>query len=88
AEEAGFDAVELHFGHNYLISAFLSPLLNRRRDAYGGDLAGRARLAREVAEAVRGAVGGRLAVTAKLNMTDGVPGGLSPDDALRTARWL
>ncbi|MBS4104549.1 NADH:flavin oxidoreductase, partial [Tsukamurella paurometabola] len=88
AEEAGFDAVELHFGHNYLISAFLSPLLNRRRDAYGGDLGGRARLAREVAEAVRAAVGGRLAVTAKLNMTDGVPGGLTPDDALRTARWL
>lgn len=88
AEDAGFDAVELHFGHNYLISSFLSPLLNRRRDGYGGDLAGRARLAREVAEAVRTAVGGRLAVTAKLNMTDGVVGGLGPDEALRTARWL
>ncbi|NEW29621.1 NADH:flavin oxidoreductase [Nocardia cyriacigeorgica] len=58
AEESGFDAVELHFGHNYLISSFFSPLLNHRRDAYGGSLVNRARLAREVAEAVREAVGG------------------------------
>ncbi|WP_019202967.1 NADH:flavin oxidoreductase [Tsukamurella sp. 1534] len=88
AADAGFDAVELHFGHNYLISAFLSPLLNRRRDGYGGSLPARARLAREVAIAVREAVGDRIAVTAKLNMTDGVPGGLRPDDALRVTRWL
>ncbi|MGY2063338.1 oxidoreductase, partial [Nocardia gipuzkoensis] len=57
AERAGFDAVEIHFGHNYLVSSFLSPLLNRRRDRYGGSLEGRARLAREIARAVREAVG-------------------------------
>ncbi len=88
AREAGFDAVEIHFGHNYLVSAFLSPLLNRRRDRYGGDLAGRARLAREIACAVREAVGDRVAVTAKLNMDDGVRGGLRVPEAVRVAQWL
>lgn len=88
AVDAGFDAVELHFGHNYLISAFLSPKLNRRSDGYGGSLAGRARLARETAAAVREAVGRRIAVTAKLNMDDGVPGGLWLEESLQVARWL
>lgn len=88
AADAGFDAVELHFGHNYLISAFLSPLLNRRRDGYGGSPHARARLARETAAAVREAVGERIAVTAKLNMDDGVPGGLWLDESLQIARWL
>ncbi|PXY22684.1 NADH:flavin oxidoreductase [Prauserella muralis] len=88
AAESGFDAVEIHFGHNYLASAFLSPLLNRRRDRYGGSLANRARLARDIARAVRDAVGGRLAVLAKLNMDDGVPGGLWLDESLQVARWL
>ncbi|MBF6158849.1 NADH:flavin oxidoreductase [Nocardia cyriacigeorgica] len=88
AEESGFDAVELHFGHNYLISSFFSPLLNRRRDDYGGSLANRARLAREVAEAVREAVGGRIAVLAKLNMDDGVVGGLRLEESLQIGRWL
>ncbi|MFD8244998.1 NADH:flavin oxidoreductase [Nocardia sp. NPDC059691] len=88
AEEAGFDAVEIHFGHNYLVSSFLSPKLNRRADRYGGSLANRARLAREIAAAVREAVGGRLAVTAKLNMEDGVRGGLTVPEAIQVAAWL
>jgi 2,4-dienoyl-CoA reductase-like NADH-dependent reductase (Old Yellow Enzyme family) len=88
AEEAGFDAVEIHFGHNYLVSAFLSGRLNRRRDDYGGALANRARLAREVAQAVYGAVGGRLAVLAKFNMSDGVRGGLNVAESVEVARWL
>jgi 2,4-dienoyl-CoA reductase-like NADH-dependent reductase (Old Yellow Enzyme family) len=88
AADAGFDAVELHFGHGYLPSAFLSPRLNRRRDGWGGSVAHRARLAREIARTVRSRVGGRLAVLAKLNMRDGVPGGLDIDDALATARLL
>ncbi|KPM52092.1 NADH:flavin oxidoreductase [Frankia sp. R43] len=85
AEQAGFDAVELHFGHNYLVSSFLSPRLNRRGDRYGGPLENRARLAREVARAVREAVGGRLAVIAKLNMEDGVSGGLTVPESLQVA---
>lgn len=88
AEESGFDAVEIHFGHNYLVSAFMSPLLNRRKDDYGGSIANRARLAREIACAVKEAVGGRLAVTAKLNMEDGRPGGLTLPDSLQIAAWL
>ncbi|WP_433635089.1 NADH:flavin oxidoreductase [Nocardia sp. CA-120079] len=88
AEQSGFDAVEIHFGHNYLVSSFLSPLLNRRKDRYGGSPANRARLAREVAVAVREAVGDRLAVTAKLNMEDGVRGGLSLPESLQVAAWL
>ncbi|GII01446.1 NADH:flavin oxidoreductase [Planobispora takensis] len=88
AAESGFDAVEIHFGHNYLVSAFLSPRLNRRDDGYGGSLAGRARMAREIARAVRDAVGGRIAILAKLNMDDGVRGGLVPEESLQVAAWL
>ncbi|WP_063052301.1 NADH:flavin oxidoreductase [Nocardia arthritidis] len=88
AEASGFDAVEIHFGHNYLVSSFLSPKLNRRTDRYGGSLANRARLAREIAAAVRQAVGGRLAVTAKLNMEDGVRGGLTVPESVQVAAWL
>lgn len=88
AVDTGFDAVEIHLGHNYLPSSFLSPNLNRRKDAYGGSLDNRARLAREIARAVRAAAGSRIAVTAKLNMEDGVPGGLELDEAVTVARWL
>ena len=88
AIEAGFDAVEIHFGHNYLVSSFLSPKLNRRKDEYGGSLENRARLAREVARSVRDASEGKLAVTAKLNMDDGVRGGFGLDEAVTVARWL
>ncbi len=84
----GFDAVEVHLGHNYLASSFLSPRLNRRRDAYGGGLENRARFAREIMRAVRDAVGGRIAVIAKLNMDDGVPGGFWLDEAIPVAQWL
>ncbi|HLN15757.1 MAG TPA: NADH:flavin oxidoreductase [Acidimicrobiales bacterium] len=85
---AGFDAIELHLGHNYLLSAFLSPKLNRRRDRWGGSVEGRARFPRQVASAVREEVGRDLAVTAKLNMDDGVPGGLWLDESLEVARLL
>ncbi|MGY6652358.1 NADH:flavin oxidoreductase [Amycolatopsis sp. TRM77291] len=88
AIDAGFDAVEIHFGHNYLVSSFLSPRLNRRRDSYGGSLENRARLALEIARAVRDVAGDRIAVTAKLNMDDGVPGGFWLDESVRVARWL
>ncbi|MFJ2770987.1 NADH:flavin oxidoreductase [Streptomyces sp. NPDC087300] len=88
AIEAGFDAVEIHLGHNYFASSFLSPRLNRRKDEYGGPLAARAKVARGVARAVRDEVGDAIAVTAKLNMDDGVPGGIWLDESLRTAAWL
>jgi 2,4-dienoyl-CoA reductase-like NADH-dependent reductase (Old Yellow Enzyme family) len=86
--DGGFDAVEIHLGHGYLLSEFLSPKLNRRRDRWGGTLENRARFPRQVVRAVRDAVGSRIAVTAKLNMADGVPGGLWLDESVAFARML
>lgn len=88
AVATGFDAVEVHLGHNYLLSSFLSPRLNRRDDEYGGSLENRARLAREVMRAVRDAAGDRLAVVVKMNMDDGVRGGFWLDEAIPVAQWL
>ena len=88
AVEAGFDCIEIHLGHNYLLSAFLSPKLNRRTDQWGGSLADRARFPLQVVDAVKGAVGDRAAVTAKLNMADGVPGGFWLDVSVEFARML
>jgi 2,4-dienoyl-CoA reductase-like NADH-dependent reductase (Old Yellow Enzyme family) len=85
---AGFDAVEIHLGHGYLLSAFLSPRLNKRRDGWGGSIQNRARFPRQVIRAVRDAVGPQVAVIAKLNMTDGVPGGLWLDESIDVARML
>ena len=86
--DAGFDSIEIHLGHNYLLSAFLSPKLNKRTDQWGGSLENRARFPRRVAEVVREAVGDRIAVTAKLNMADGVPGGFWLDESVEVARML
>jgi 2,4-dienoyl-CoA reductase-like NADH-dependent reductase (Old Yellow Enzyme family) len=88
AVEAGFDAVEVHLGHNYLASAFLSPKLNHRTDDYGGSLRNRARLGREILHAVRDAVGDRIAIVVKMNMDDGVAGGFWLDEAIPVAQWL
>lgn len=88
AVDSGFDCVELHLGHNYLLSAFLSPRLNRRRDEWGGDPLARSRFPRQVVRAVRDAVGDRIALIAKVNMLDGVPGGLSVDGGLHFAELL
>jgi 2,4-dienoyl-CoA reductase-like NADH-dependent reductase (Old Yellow Enzyme family) len=85
AVEAGFDSIEVHVGHNYLLSAFLSPKLNRRDDQFGGSVENRARFARAVLRTVRDEVGPSTAVTAKLNMADGVDGGLWLEDSLEVA---
>jgi 2,4-dienoyl-CoA reductase-like NADH-dependent reductase (Old Yellow Enzyme family) len=85
AVEAGFDSLEVHIGHNYLLSAFLSPKLNKRDDQFGGSVENRARFARQVLRAVRAAAGPKVAVTAKLNMADGVDGGLWLDESLEAA---
>ncbi len=91
AIEAGFDAVEIHLGHNYLASAFLSPLINKRDDEFGGSLENRAKVARGIVMAVRDVVekeGTTIAVTAKLNMTDGARRGIPVDESVQTAKWL
>ncbi len=86
--DGGFDSIEVHLGHGYLPSEFLSPKLNRRTDEWGGVLENRARLSRMIVQAVRAAVGPNLAVIAKLNMSDGVPGGLWVDESMRVAKML
>ncbi len=88
AVEAGFDCIEIHLGHNYLLSSFLSPKLNRRTDSWGGTLLQRARFPRQVVAAVRDGAGSGVAVTAKLNMADGVPGGFDLPESIEFARML
>lgn len=88
AVSAGFDAVEVHLGHNYLLSSFLSPNLNQRSDDLGGSIEKRARFPRRVLEAVRKVADGRVAVTAKFNMADGVDDGLWLDESLPIAQLL
>jgi 2,4-dienoyl-CoA reductase-like NADH-dependent reductase (Old Yellow Enzyme family) len=88
AARAGFDAVELHLGHGYLLSQFLSPHRNRRRDAFGGSLDNRLRFPLRVVAAVRAAVGEGFPVLAKINLDDGVPHGLGVDEAVEIARAL
>jgi 2,4-dienoyl-CoA reductase-like NADH-dependent reductase (Old Yellow Enzyme family) len=88
AQAWGFDAVQLHGAHGYLINQFLSPLTNRRTDGYGGAIENRCRFLREVYQAVRGAVGDDFPVMIKLNATDNLEGGLEVEDALSAARML
>lgn len=85
AKEAGFDAVEIHAGHGYLLSQFLSPAINRRKDAYGGSLPNRARFTVEVIEEVRKQVGPMFPILIKMNLSDGFRGGLDIDDAVQLA---
>lgn len=88
ARAYGFDAVQLHGAHGYLINQFLSPLTNRRDDEYGGPIENRCRFLLEVYRAVRQAVGTDFPVTIKLNGCDNLDGGLGVDDAIYTARAL
>ena len=88
AQQAGFDAVEIHMGHGYLLSQFISPKYNRRRDEWGGAAAQRARFPAEVLRRVLDAVGDRLAVTCKICVTEGFKGGATADDAVEVARVL
>lgn len=84
-KDAGFDAVEIHGGHGYLISQFLSPLVNRRQDGYGGSLERRARFACEIIEAVRDRVGPEFPILFRLSGSDFLPGGISIEDTQRQA---
>ncbi|MBN3802373.1 NADH:flavin oxidoreductase/NADH oxidase family protein [Paraburkholderia sp. Ac-20336] len=88
AQAAGFDGVEIHAAHGYLISQFLSPLTNRRDDAWGGSLENRARLLLSVVRAVREHVGTAFGVAVKLNSADFQRGGFSEDDARQIVLWL
>lgn len=88
AREAGFDCVEIHAGHGYLISQFLSPYTNHRRDEYGGSLQNRMRLMQRVMRRVMEAAGDDMGVLVKMNMHDGFRGGMQEDECLEVAREL
>ena len=88
ARDAGFDCVEVHAGHGYLISQFLSPYTNRRRDEYGGSLSNRMRFMNMCLEECLKAAESDLAVLVKTNMRDGFKGGLEIDDCLTVAREI
>lgn len=88
AEQAGFDGVQIHAAHGYLLSQFLSPRANRRDDRWGGSLANRARLLRAVVTAVREAVAPGFAVAVKLNSADFQKGGFAFEESLQVAEWL
>ncbi len=88
ADAAGFDLVELHFAHGYLLGSFLSPLTNVRTDAYGGSLENRARFPLEVFAAVRAVWPAGKPISVRISATDWAPGGFSPDDAVDLARRL
>jgi anthraniloyl-CoA monooxygenase len=86
AVDAGFDLVEVHAAHGYLLSSFLSPVANKRTDEYGGSLEGRLRYPLEVFDAVRAAVPASVPVTVRISATDWVPDGNTEDDAVEIAR--
>ena len=88
AEDAGFDGVEIHAAHGYLLSQFLSPLVNKRTDAWGGSLENRARMLLDVVRAVRASVSPSFAVAVKLNSADFQRGGFDLDDARRVITML
>lgn len=88
ARAAGFDAVEVHCAHGYLLHQFLSPLSNTRNDAYGGDLAGRMRFPLQVIEAVRAAWPENLPVFVRISAVDGMDGGWTMEDSLAFARAM
>jgi 2,4-dienoyl-CoA reductase-like NADH-dependent reductase (Old Yellow Enzyme family) len=88
AKHAGFDAVQLHGAHGFLLSEFLSPFFNKRTDIYGGSLENRARIVLEAYHRVRNAVGTTYPVTIKLNSEDFLEGGLTMEEMLQVASWL
>ena len=88
AREAGFDCVEIHCGHGYLISQFLSPYTNRRRDEFGGSLENRMRFMKLVMANVLKHAGSDMGVIAKVNMHDGFKGGMQTEECLEVAKEL
>ncbi len=88
AVAVGFEVLEIHGAHGYLLHEFLSPLSNLRDDEYGGDLKGRARLVREVTRKVRAAVGPKVPIIVRLSGTEWVEDGLGIDQVVQVAKWL
>jgi anthraniloyl-CoA monooxygenase len=88
AHEAGFDLLEVHMAHGYLLASFISPLTNTRDDAYGGPLANRMRFPLEVLDACRAVWPDEKPISVRISAVDWMPGGLQPEDAVEVARLL
>ena len=88
ARKAGFDAIELHAGHGYLLSQFMSPFTNKRQDEYGGSLENRMRFANDVLRQLRLALGNEYPILVKMNIRDGMKGGLEPEEAATAAKMF
>jgi 2,4-dienoyl-CoA reductase-like NADH-dependent reductase (Old Yellow Enzyme family) len=87
-QQAGFDGVQIHAAHGYLIGQFLSPLINHRKDEWGGGITERMRFLKEISKAVRDQVGSDYPVLIKLGMMDGKQGGLTPEESLQVVAAL
>jgi anthraniloyl-CoA monooxygenase len=88
AEAAGFDLLELHLAHGYLLASFISPLTNRRSDEYGGSLEARMRYPAEIIGRVRAAWPSAKPISVRISAHDWTPGGLQPEDAVELARMV
>ncbi len=88
ADEAGFDLIELHMAHGYLLASFLSPLTNQRPDEYGGSLQNRLRYPLEVLQAVRAVWPQQKPISVRISATDWAPGGTTADDSVQIAKAL
>ena len=88
AQQVGFGGVQIHAAHGFLLSQFLSPLFNKRKDKFGGSIANRMRLLLQVVEATRAAVGPTFPIAVKLNSTDQIEGGFNKTDALEVVTTL
>jgi 2,4-dienoyl-CoA reductase-like NADH-dependent reductase (Old Yellow Enzyme family) len=88
AREAGFDGVQIHAAHGYLLSQFLSPIYNHRTDAYGGDIQNRSKMLMAVLKAIRDSVGPDYPVLTKMNCGDFLENGLEPEDAIQVGKML
>ncbi|MYG19018.1 MAG: bifunctional salicylyl-CoA 5-hydroxylase/oxidoreductase, partial [Gemmatimonadales bacterium] len=88
SEEAGFDLLEIHFAHGYLLASFISPLTNHREDEYGGDMDGRLHFPLEVLAAVRSAWPPEKPISVRISAVDWAEGGMTPDGAVEVARRL
>lgn len=88
AKEAGFEGVQIHGAHGWLLSQFLSPFFNKRTDEYGGSLENRSRIVREVVQKIRGAVGDDFAILVKINSDDFLPGGFAVNEMIEVCSML
>jgi 2,4-dienoyl-CoA reductase-like NADH-dependent reductase (Old Yellow Enzyme family) len=88
AKDAGFDGVQIHTAHGWLLSQFLSPFFNRRTDEYGGSLENRAKIVMEVTNSIKEAVGENFAIAIKINSDDFIPGGFNTEEMLKVSAML